>query len=384
MRNWISRSVRRPPADDVRNLGPYTSVASILNKLETMHGAVAPFDVMMKKHFGISQSKGESVTNYAIRLETTLANIQTDHPHHVDRHQMEASQRDRFFQGLMKTYRDSLRCLNDTGAPYEAILTAARKTEVEAEHYKEPETASAKAAQGVIPDLMEEVAAIKAVANKAWGSQQNQKKEKQGESKKGGASKNRDQKSGSGEPCYGCGGTGHFIKDCPNPHKKSLNSKGVEPDPEEEYSPYTEERDRDIHRGSPRPRRRYYPAGWARTGLEPIVTICIKDAPFDVLVDMSANYSMIDSRLCEYWHLDVTHFQYDIPYCMGIEGACMTRSIIAILGWIGMEIGIPSLGLATVRFWVADTMSSKGTPFILGSNQIKKIFSQVNVENTNS
>ena len=49
-----------------------------------------------------------------------------------------------------------------------------------------------------------------------------------------------------------------------------------------------------------------------------------------------------------------------------------------------MEIGIPSLGLATVKLWVADTMSSKGTLFILGSNQIKKIFSQVNVENTNS
>ena len=109
-----------------------------------------------------------------------------------------------------------------------------------------------------------------------------------------------------------------------------------------------------------------------------------KDVPFDTLVDMSANYSMIDSRLCEYLHLNVTPFQYDIPYCMGIEGACMTKSIIAILGWIEMEIGVPSLGLATVRLCVADTMSSKGTPFILGSNQIKRIFSQVNVETTNS
>ena len=57
---------------------------------------------------------------------------------------------------------------------------------------------------------------------------------------------------------------------------------------------------------------------------------------------------------------------------------------MAILGWIEMEIRIPSLGLPTVRLWVADTMSSKGTPFILGSNQIKKIFSQVNTENTDS
>ena len=159
VRNWISRSLRGPPADAVRSLGPYASIASILNKLQTMHGGVAPFDVMMKKLFGMSQSKGKSVTNYAIRLETTQFG----------------------------------------------------------KHYKEPDTASAKAAQGVSPELMEELAEIKAVANKAWGSQQNQKKEKQGESKNGGGSNNKDQQRGPGGPCYGCGGTGHFIKDCPIP-----------------------------------------------------------------------------------------------------------------------------------------------------------------------
>ena len=106
----------------------------------------------------------------------------------------------------------------------------------------------------------------------------------------------------------------------------------------------------------------------------------MKDTPFDALIDMSANYSKIDFRLCEYLHLKVTPSQYDVPYCMGIEGACMTRSIIAILGWVG----IPSLGLAAIRLWVTDTISSKGTPFILGSNQITKIFLQVNTEITNS
>ena len=76
---------------------------------------------------------------------------------------------------------------------------------------------------------MNEIAAIKPLANKALGSQQrNQKQGKQGVGKKGGDGKanQQQQKKGPGGTCYGCGGTGHFIKDCPNPHKKSLNSKG--------------------------------------------------------------------------------------------------------------------------------------------------------------
>ena len=93
----------------VRSLGPFASVTNILKAMEGKYGAVAPLDVMMKKLFGISQGKTESVTNYAIRVESTLANIQRDHPNQVDPAQMEASGRDRFFQGLKKTYRDSLR-----------------------------------------------------------------------------------------------------------------------------------------------------------------------------------------------------------------------------------------------------------------------------------
>ena len=225
VRNWISRSLRGPPAELVRNMGAAASVLDILKAMDEKYGAVAPLDVMMKRLFSLSQGKTESVTNFAIRLESTLANIQRDHPMQVNGMQMDASLRDRLFQGLKKVYRDSLRYLYDTGAPYQAILTAARKAEAEAEHYKESEPETAKGAQVVASEFMEELAAVKAIANKAWGYQQDQKKGKSGDSKKGpGKSKNQ-QGKGSGA-CYGCGGHGHFIRECPNPHKKSLNSKG--------------------------------------------------------------------------------------------------------------------------------------------------------------
>ena len=84
------------------------------------------------------------------------------------------------------------------------------------------------------PEVMEELAAIKAMVNKAWSSQQKQAKAGQQDSQKGdGKSKGQSQKKSPGA-CYGCGGTGHFVRDCPNPHKKSLNFKG---EPEQEDSP---------------------------------------------------------------------------------------------------------------------------------------------------
>ena len=223
MRNWISRSLRGTPGELVRSLGSYASVDTILKALEGKYGAVAPLDVMMKKLFGMSQGKTESVTNYAVRIESTLAAIQRDHPHLVDPAYMESSGRDRFFQGLKKAYRDSLRYLYDTGGSYEAILKAARKAEAEAEHYKEPEAATAKGVLGITAEVMEELAAVKAIASRAWGSQQDQKKKQQDPKK--GVGKQKDQKKNTG-PCYGCGGTGHFIRECPNPHRKSLNPKG--------------------------------------------------------------------------------------------------------------------------------------------------------------
>ena len=78
--------------------------------------------------------------------------------------------RDRFYQGLKKTLKESLRYLYNTGAPYETILVAARTAEAEGENFKEPKTASAKSAQGVSSELWEELANIKAVVNKTWTS----------------------------------------------------------------------------------------------------------------------------------------------------------------------------------------------------------------------
>ena len=59
VRNWISRSLRGPTAEVVISLGPYATVATIIEAMEAKYEAVAPLDVMMKKLFGLSQGRTE-------------------------------------------------------------------------------------------------------------------------------------------------------------------------------------------------------------------------------------------------------------------------------------------------------------------------------------
>ena len=141
--------------------------------------------------------------------------------------------------------------------------------EAEQEDYKEAGGATAKAAQGTDPELLEELASIKAVVKKAWNAQQNsqQKQKKQGDGKRD-ANNNPPGKK-KNDTCYGCGGTDHFVKDCPNPHKSCLNSKSVG---RKARPPcYQQEGNWNFNSGRGHfNRRTTNPRGWARTGLEPV------------------------------------------------------------------------------------------------------------------
>ena len=301
VRNWITRSLRGAPAELVRGLGPNPAVETVIKKLKTMHGAVSPLDVMMRRLFTLSQGKTEHISAFATRLETAINNIQRDHPGQLTQATIQSSLRDRFYQGLKKTYKESLHYLYAAKAPYEEILTAARAVEAEQEDYKEAGAAIAKAAQGTDPELMEELASIKAVVKKAWNAQQNsqQKSKKQGNEKRD-TNKNPPGKKKRSEACYGCGGMGHFIKDCPNPHKSSLNSKGGErsPRPPNNNSSSKEGSWNFNPLGGYSSRRGTDPRGWARTGLEPETLVYLNFVPFDAILDVGSSISTIDVTVC--------------------------------------------------------------------------------------
>ena len=171
VRIWITRSLRGAPAELVRGLGHNPPVETVIKKLKTMHGAVSPLDVMMRRLFTLSQGKNEHISAFATRLEIAINSIQQDHPGQLTQATVQSSLCDRFYQGLRKTYKESLCYLYAAKAPYEEILTAARAVEAEQEDYKEAGGATAQAAQGTDPELLEELAFIKAVVKKAWNAQ---------------------------------------------------------------------------------------------------------------------------------------------------------------------------------------------------------------------
>ena len=121
--------------------------------------------------------------------------------------------------------------------------------------------------------------------------------------------------------------------------------------------------------------------GWARTNLEPQVLVHVYDRPLDAILDLGASISFIDEEIVEGLGLEVHPFTCDVPQCVSFEGTTLTKSVLDVIGWIEVELGILGVGLLTTKLWVVKSMFNKGVPIILGSHQIKKIFLEANVEN---
>ena len=57
----------------------------------------------------------------------------------------------------------------------------------------------------------------------------------------------------------------------------------------------------------------------------------------------------------------------------------MTKSVLNIIGWVEIELGVPGLGCLVTRLWVVKSLVDRGMPIVLGSHQIKRILAQANV-----
>ena len=77
---WISRSVREPAAQVLRNVSRGASLDTIMSSFKSKYGTVVTFDELMKRFLSVYQFPVESVTDYAVRLEKTFAEIRDNYP----------------------------------------------------------------------------------------------------------------------------------------------------------------------------------------------------------------------------------------------------------------------------------------------------------------
>lgn len=122
----VRRNVRGSAADLLLPMGDHATVTGVLRKFDMIFGDVQPTETVMQRFYRASQEANESVASWACRLEDILSRV-SDFIGSRDE-----MLRNRFFNGLHDVnLMNALRHHYDTGASYEYILVAARRTEGE-------------------------------------------------------------------------------------------------------------------------------------------------------------------------------------------------------------------------------------------------------------
>ena len=156
---WISRSVREPAAQVLRNVSVGASIDSIMSSFKLKYGTLVTFDELMKRFLNMYQFPVASVTDYAVRLEKAFAEISNNYPTQQGMVDKTQHLRERFYQGLRRRIHQKLTPWYEDGkVSYMVLLKRARQLEAED---CPPATATSKGArddpqmQSVIQTLQE-------------------------------------------------------------------------------------------------------------------------------------------------------------------------------------------------------------------------------------
>ena len=132
LREEIQRSLRGAAADTVHNMGPETTLDSIIKKFTINYGNVKSYDILMGDFYRASQGEKESVTSFATCIEGLLSNVRDKYPHQIPQTKEQQLLKDRLFYGCQKGIRDSVKYRHaDTTVDYMTFLEECRKAEDE-------------------------------------------------------------------------------------------------------------------------------------------------------------------------------------------------------------------------------------------------------------
>ena len=125
---WISRSVREPAAQVLRNVSVGDSIDTIMSSFKLKYGTVVTFDELRKRFLSVYQFPVESVTDYAVRLEKAFAEIRDNYPKQLGKADKTQHLRERFYQGLRRRIHQTLTPWYEDGRiSYMVLLKKARQ-----------------------------------------------------------------------------------------------------------------------------------------------------------------------------------------------------------------------------------------------------------------
>ena len=110
-------------------LPPEASWEKLLQALKIKYQDKAPCDVLMSQFYGTKMEIEEKCTSFGTRLEQKLNQVSLQYPNKISENMYWNCVRERFFHGLSKTMRTSLRTQFDSGANYYKLLELARMME---------------------------------------------------------------------------------------------------------------------------------------------------------------------------------------------------------------------------------------------------------------
>lgn len=225
VRSAIIGSVRGPVRQLLEVNSYREELPMMIRRIKERFGMGISKVKLQKEFFLLEQKKGETIGQFAGRLEHKFKFLKELYPDRYDRSQL----KERVFQGMNSQLRDSMRFLytrDDVG--YEDFLTAVQEAEAETVENRNVQVRSKAASVEEVPEIktlkaeIESLTAILKNNGPSVSKEKNVSKKQKGSSSKSNPKQERKQQSeGSRDSkdhvlqCWKCGGFGHYKKICP-------------------------------------------------------------------------------------------------------------------------------------------------------------------------
>ena len=261
-------SLKGPPGDLIRTHAVNITLDSILETLDSYYGNVLTCDRLVQELYQISQTSGESATQYGLRVHKIIALIRKLYPEEMTADAAVRRKLDRFYEGLKEPNRSALAFMRERpGITYQELLSAARGLEEKqarekgnqpeahqtrreskppavfesrrprgihttsknarsdiielARQFVEPEPpAEYSEEEGEAPEDLEFEAAVRVLQAAKFTP-----RDPNARFKKGGPFMKTPEERANSRNCYNCNGEGHLARECPSPRRPRAGSK---------------------------------------------------------------------------------------------------------------------------------------------------------------